>query len=349
MDDTTLKPTEGFEYYRDEIYWNNFDQVYAQMSTAVSGNPEISWMRFLQQQYGARESGLFINCGNGWVERDCYRAGLIRSAIGFDVNPALIGIASAEAKKVGMPARYFQADGNRLPNDNLACDLIVNHGAMHHIAYIDKLTRELASYLTPDGMYIINDYTGPHRNQYSWEAVFRTIEINQSLPEEYRVELGYAHIPTMLSLDPTEAIHSELQLNVARRYFNMIREVQYGGAIAYTLLFGNHNLYRDQRAAHGATVVRAILDADHAFLREMPESNLFTFAVCTPKTELPGQAQLDHWRRLENDREMRAGLNGGRYYPTSALELIYGEIVAKLAVFYSPRCATTGAAMIFCA
>jgi 2-polyprenyl-6-hydroxyphenyl methylase/3-demethylubiquinone-9 3-methyltransferase len=328
MDDTVLKPAAGFEYYKQEIYWNNFDQVQMRMNLAVSGDPAVGWVQHVRRLYGVRDPGFFISCGNGWVERDCFRAGLIRSAIGFDVLPDLVGTAAAEAEKIGMPARYFQADGNTLPDDGPTCELIVNHGAMHHIAYIDRLTRQMARFLKPGGIYVVNDYTGPHRNQYGWEAVSRCAELNHSLPEAYRARLGYAHVPTMLAHDPTEAIHSELQMDVLRRYFDIVTHVRFGGALAYSLLFQNHLLYRDQRTERGAACIGRILAADQEFLNERPESNLFTFAICTPKAAPPRQKQLDSWTREEMEREARARDNGGRYYPPTALELIYNGLAA---------------------
>jgi hypothetical protein len=193
---------------------------------------------------------------------------------------------------------------------------------MHHIAYIDRLTRQMARFLKPGGIYVVNDYTGPHRNQYGWEAVSRCAELNHSLPEAYRARLGYAHVPTMLAHDPTEAIHSELQMDVLRRYFDIVTHVRFGGALAYSLLFQNHLLYRDQRTERGAACIGRILAADQEFLNERPESNLFTFAICTPKAAPPRQKQLDSWTREEMEREARARDNGGRYYPPTALELI---------------------------
>jgi hypothetical protein len=41
---------------------------------------------------------------------------------------------------------------------------------------------------------------------------------------------------------------------------------------------------------------------------------------------LPPQSILDLWTAEESDREAAAAQNGGRYYPATALELIYNEI-----------------------
>jgi SAM-dependent methyltransferase len=328
MIDGLVKPSDNFQYYvPDAIYWNTFDEVVNYMSSSVSGRANLGWIGHVKSRFGAKNTGLFINCGNGWVERDCFRGGLIKTAIGIDIMPQLISLAHAEAEKIGMPANYIVSDINSFNFDSVKVDLAVNVGAMHHIAYIDRVLREIWTALGPDGVYVIgNDYTGPHRNQYAWEAWSETLLLNRELPREYQVELSYPHLQTMLLLDPTEAVHSELQMVTTRRYFDIVEEVQFGGAIAYILLFGNKKLYGDRGTELGRKTIRRILDADQRFFRLHPETNLFTYAVCKPKILPAPQSVLDQWTKEENERESLASSYGGRYYPPTALELIYNEL-----------------------
>ena len=323
-----LKPSDGFEYYTDDaIYWNAFERVRDGMSAAVSGDAGTGWVAHVKARYGARGTGLFISCGNGWVERDCFNAGLIRNCVGFDIMESSLAAARQNAALIGLQADYVLADGNRLALDRTSYGIAVNHGAMHHIAYLDRLLRQLHGWLAGGGIYVINDYTGAHRNQYDWETWSAVVQANHALPPPYRARLGYAHMPTMLARDPTEAIHSELQMDLTRRYFDVREEVQYGGAIAYTLLYSNRALYRDRATEAGARVVEHILALDAAFLKARPDSNLFTFAVCLPKPALPPQPMLDLWTAAENERELHASRNGGRYYPPTALELMYNQML----------------------
>ncbi len=275
---------------------------------------------------------MFISCGNGWVERDCFKTGLIRGCVGFDVMESSLAAAQADAAAIGMPARYFLADGNRLVLDGTVYDIAVNRGAMHRIAFLDRLLRQIHGSLARDGIYVMNDYTGAHRNQYSWEVWSAVVKASHALPEMYRAVLAYAHMPTMLAHDPTEAIHSELQMHLTRRYFDVRQEVRYGGAIAYTLLFGNRALYRDRGSEAGVRLVEQILAWDAAFLEAHPQSDLFTFAVCMPKPTLPPQPMLDRWTAEENERELHASRNGGRYYPPTTLALIYNAMPERQAL-----------------
>src|SRR6516225_5336784 len=110
MGTATLRPSEAFEYYKGTIYWNNFEIVQLYINQAISGDRPKNWSQHVRDRYGCFENGLFINCGNGWVERDLFREGLIQKAIGFDISETLIQAAVAEAARIGMPFAYTVDD-----------------------------------------------------------------------------------------------------------------------------------------------------------------------------------------------------------------------------------------------
>jgi SAM-dependent methyltransferase len=323
----SLKPGEEFEYYTGAIYWNNFEIVQFYINQAISGDRLKNWSQHVGDSHGCFETALFVNCGNGWVERDLFREGLIQSAVGFDVSETLIDVAKVEATKIGMPFVYMIEDANHIDLSDIEVGLVVNYGAMHHVAYIDRLTRQLCKALAKGGVYVAFDYTGLHRNQYSWAAWSSTVELNASLPERFTTTLAYPHLKTMLRTDPTEAIHSELQVEVLRRYFDLKQFVPLGGALAYQILYQNTRLYKERQTPEGIETLQRIMDADRAFLAADPESSLFSFWVATPKADaLDNRLALAEWEKEENLREEAAANNSGRYYRETALELIYNEI-----------------------
>jgi SAM-dependent methyltransferase len=326
-EDAVIRPTEGHDYYSaDYLLWNAFDAVMEQEARSISGRPDVGWIGHVLGSYGRQERALFVSCGNGWVERSCYEHGLISEAYGFDIMPDHIAAAEEGAVQIGMPAHYRLADGNNLDLPWTGFDMIVNNGSIHHIAHIDQLMRKLRTALKPDGIYVIMDYTGSHRNQYPVNAWLRAIDVNATLPARFQKRLRYPHMPTILALDPTEAIQAELQMSVTRRYFDIKQEVRFGGGVAYEILNFNHALHAEQHTREGQDAIAAILAADAELLKEAPETNLFTFAVCCPKPILPGQSVLDLWSAEESDREAAALRNDARYYPATPLELIYNEL-----------------------
>ena len=206
-------------------------------------------------------------------------------------------------------------------------DLVVNHAAMHHVAYVNRLTHTVSKMLKPGGKYVGYDYVGAHRNQYPWEMWSACLEFNATLPEPFRLkQIAYPHMRTMLHLDPSEAVHSELQLEVLKRYFEIEQFVPLGGPIAYHVLFGNNALFEARETEEGHAALQRVIAADRDFTTANPHANLFAFWIAKPKTVMPSIEEIRQWQTEEDEREADAASMGGRSYPTTALEMIYEEM-----------------------
>jgi SAM-dependent methyltransferase len=269
------------------------------------------------------ERALFLNCGNGWVERDFLRRGVIKSAVGYDCSDELL--AEAQRHAIGLPIRYVKADINEADFDQ-QFDLIVNFAAAHHIVFVDRVFRKVCRHLSADGYFVNYDYVGPHRNQYpfrQWDAVW---ELNNKLPQAGRQDLRYPHLPTMLFTDPSEAVHSELTIATFKRYFQIDTFKPTGGAIAYPLLTFNAGLSQMAEIEREA-LIASVLDEDERFLTLYPEDALFAFWFGRPIHErLLEASNLSRWEAEEVEREQLALAAGGRYYqPTLLQTLIYPE------------------------
>jgi SAM-dependent methyltransferase len=322
----SVVPGESFQYYDGTIYWNNFEPIVDHWNVAITGSSTTCWYEYIRDHFGPFDRALFVNCGNGWVERDLFRFGAIRSAVGFDISSDLLSQARQEAAKIGMPSQYLVADCNIFDLTVLGqFDLIVNYAAFHHVAYLNRMTEKIAAALKPSGIFAALDYVGPHRNQYEWNSWSNVLQIYDSLPCSMRSEPCYPHITSMIATDPTEAIHSELILEVVQRHFDLALLVHLGGSIAYPLLFNNLALYNARHTEKGRELVSQILRLDQAYTAEYPASSLFDFWIARPK-KTNDEIRLRAWQDEENDREHAAIANGGRYYPPAALELIYNLI-----------------------
>ena len=319
----TTKPSNDFEYYTNIVYWNDFEVVREHFNRTISGDQTISWPQYLKAKYGVFERAFSINCGNGWVERDLFKVGLIREVLGMDFSEKSIADAIVAARDLGIPATYWVGDCNVYEPSGTTVDLVVNHAAMHHVAYVNRLTHQVANMLGRSGRYVAFDYVGAHRNQYPAEMWSAMVEFNESLPPRYQATLDYPHIASMINTDPTEAIHSELQVDVMKRYFDIEEYAPLGGAIAYHILYQNSILFRERHTTEGAEAVNRILQADRAFSTKNPGSELFAFWIAAPKrTSLPSPIEIEAWQKEENSREVDAARNGGRYYPRTGMEIM---------------------------
>jgi SAM-dependent methyltransferase len=319
--------TDSSVYYQSG-YWNDLALVQAHLNRRATGDPAVSWSEHLARSTGRTfAKALVLNCGNGWVERGLVTAGLVKEAVGVDYAEDLLVTARAEADAAGLPLRYAQLDTNsaRWPEDGF--DLVINHAAGHHVAYLDRVFRSIAELLPEDGLFVSYDYLGAHRNQYptaQWEAAWRA---NRALPAELRHDMVYPHLPTMLASDPTEAIHAELIMPVLRRYFEVEHFRALGGGVAYPVLTFNQAIFsRPQEEVAGA--VEQVLAADEAWTDADPEGRtLFGYVIARPRrSALSDAGRLAAWTAEEEDRERLAAAAGGRYYPDTFLSELYEDL-----------------------
>jgi SAM-dependent methyltransferase len=313
-------PDAEYSYYRGAVYWNDFPQVQEHLNRLITGDPARGWIDFIKTRYGSADCVLSLNCGNGWVDRDLFRAGVAGSIVGIDIQESSLATARMEAERIGMPARYIAMDTNHPKLMRMQPQWALNHAALHHATYIDRLVGEVQLALPRGGLLISYDYVGPHRNQYHREAWSRMERIAADLPEEFRPRLAYPHVPTLLANDPTEAVHSELVVAMIERYFDIEVAVPLGGELAYQLLFGNGGLYAASETKRGDAVIRSIIEQDVEHTRGEISRSLFAFIVARKKRTIP-HGSLLLWAAEEDAREARAERNGSRYYWPTSLEL----------------------------
>ena len=320
-------------YYKG-VYWNDFKIVQDHLSALISGDPGTGWIQYFSSTIAKKfKKALFLNCGNGWVERDFCKYNIFEEAGGVDYSDELLDQARMLASKNDLPLRYYKVDINEANFGEEGFDLVVNHAAAHHITLIDKVFRAICSSIAEDGIFLSYDYIGPHRNQYpvdSWQKIW---EVNKAIPQELRhPRLVYPHYPTMLQIDPTEAVHSELIQSTFSRYFFCDKWISLGGAIAYPLLCHNSAIANASELS-AAPWLRFVINEDSSYLIDNPDSNLFAFFCGRPRKEVLSNAdQLLKWQEEELDREMRAQKNGGRYYEANVISELYEKLESMVVI-----------------
>jgi SAM-dependent methyltransferase len=314
-------------YYRRGDYWNDLPEVVQHINNRITGAPTLNWIDYLtSMRPNGFDSVLVLNCGNGWVERELLSSGLVRHAVGIDISEELLEQAREAASLADLNADYFGMNINRGNIPGGSYDLVLNHAAGHHIANLDRVLRQVASAIEPDGLFVSWDYTGPHRNQYGARAWEKVVEVNSQLPNDLQADLQYPHLPTMLIDDPSEAIHSELFLEVKNRYFDFVYEKRIGGAIAYPLLTFNKNIF-GSRTDYSSKYVMNILQEDANDTDLNPGDSLFSFVIARVKDlKSITQSLLDQWTIEEDNRESQAIINGGLYYRPAIIGELYERI-----------------------
>jgi SAM-dependent methyltransferase len=302
------------EVYYSGKYWNDYPQVLQYMCENFTGDKNKWWIQDFKDRFAAQpfERGLFLNCGNGWAERDFIDKNIVRHAVGFDYAHDLL--MAAEREKGGRSIDYFQTDVNKIDFAREQFDLIINVAALHHVQYINRLCQILCETIQPGGLFVHFDYIGPRRNQYSLLHWLILESVNNGLPAAVRNNsFRRPHLPTMLVNDPTEAIHSDIIFETVERYFEIFERHDTGGGIAYQIMTHNQNM-QVCPAEEVEPVIAHLLELDRKFSRSKFVPPLFSYFIAKPrKTALRDEADLRHFQERENQRERTAARRGGVY------------------------------------
>lgn len=325
---STIASLDDTVYYKEQ-YWDAFPQAKAYIQRQVSGDPRKDSLVDFKERYCKKpfKHGLFLNCGNGWLERYFIKHHMVEKATAFDYSAGLI--EEAESKKKGLPITYFQADANTIDLPGNTFDLVVNSASLHHVQFLNRLCHQILISMKPNGIFFHYDYIGPHRNQYLREHWHLINEVNDSLPHQVRKDpLVYPHLPTMMVTDPSEAVHSELIIDTLDRFFDTKERHDISGMIAYNILSLNNKLHRNERNQYIEKVLR--LDKEAYDRGEIPP--LFTYMLQTPKKQvLKNTHQLSEWQRVENRRERLAGIIEHTYSAKEYRKLIeHGKKIPRL-------------------
>lgn len=322
---------DNFQIYYSGQYWNDLPQVKEYINSICSGDRHKDFFQHFQENYCATpfRHALVLNCGNGWVDRSLIDRRIAQKITAFDYSHDLL--KEAELARDGRDIAYFQADANQVDFDADQYDLIVNHAALHHVQYINRLCKILAKSLKPEGLFLNFDYVGPGRNQYpsrQWRLIKKA---NRSLPEYARKErLVAPHLPTMLHVDPTEAIHSDLIMECARRYFDIALQKDIGGGIAYEILTHNPRLNK-LGIEELQPVVSKLLEADRKYTLEKQVPVLFSYFLAKPNKEaINNQLQCEKYQSEENLREQKAREWGGVYNFSQYLRMKRHEMYIRV-------------------
>lgn len=212
--------------------WMDPIPVRLYINERITGDAHLWPFDAVQRVYPMRYNrALSIGCGTGALERDLIRRDMCGHVDAFDASVASIAIArsAAAGEQVLDRIRYFVADFNEPALPGNAYDAVFIHQALHHVGKLEKLLRAVLKTLKPNGLFYLDEYVGPSRDEWSDHEFEPYAEQFRKFPRALRRsdELPLPIHPD----DPTEAIRSgeiEHQLRIG---FNIEHFRGYGGAI----------------------------------------------------------------------------------------------------------------------
>ena len=283
----------------DASLWTNNEIVMRHIYRLISGGSEEHWLSWFFNHYleagTVFEKSLSVCCGDGAHELGIANTGKVRFIRGFDLSEGAIAQTNAAFEKAAIPQGSYAfavADANDLQMED-RFDLILSTGALHHVTNLEGLLSKLSSMLGIEGYFVVLEYVGPNRFQWT-DIQLRVINgilcqlDPRYLKENKRIELGRPSIADMIKIDPSEAVRSEEILGLLPEYFAIEYLRDFNGTIMHQLYPLLDARLTNTDAPDFDSIVRMILWIEDYLIREKVLSSDFAFAICRSKERREG-------------------------------------------------------------
>src|SRR5882757_3773700 len=274
--------------------WWAIPSVVKRWNLLMTGDAGTSFPSYVAAKHFAPRDdlrGLSLGCGTGGNELLWAKTGAFGLLEGVDVAPARIEFAGRTAVEQGLSdvLRFRVADVHRMTADGERFDVLLGLQSLHHFDELDRTLPVLAGLLEPDGMFVVDEFVGPTRFQWTDRQLEAANAMLALLPEERR-RLPDGRIkrrvvrPSRLSMvldDPSEAVDADALLPGLRRLFDVVEERPYGGTVLHIALSGiAHNLLGQDPGT--LDLLERCFAAEDEALPEVGHD--FVALVCRPKS-----------------------------------------------------------------
>lgn len=284
------------------LHWTHLEEVRALINRRISGDPAVDalgWFARHLDSAGALplRRALVLGCGSGRVERELHRRGWAREIVAFDLSPQAVEHARRQA--AGVPAiHYVQASMDELPVGRPpfiegGFDAVFGIASVHHCSRLEQLYAAVTRLLEPGGWFLLDEYVGPDRFQFSPLQMERIGTLAALLPDRLLttrsglVRRGF-RAPTVeevVAVDPSEAACSSRILPLLGEFFEVVAQRSYGGPLLQVLLA---DVAQNFQPGEARPWLQALIDADEDFERQDPQPPHFSCAIARVRPPASG-------------------------------------------------------------
>ena len=216
---------------------------------------------------------LDLGCGSGLKSLSVFRAGSASELHGIDISEDRIAEAERMRIEHAIPGEFRVADVNEATLPPNTYDLIFSSHSFHHFLALEHVMAQVHEALTPDGIFILEEFVGPTQFQWTDRQIDVVRTLMSMLPEDLRMLRwgavkpyeGRPEVKDVVAASPFESIRSAEILPLFRRFFRVIELRSLGGTLQHLLYNGIiHNFTLDRRDA--TEYLRAIIDVEDALI-----------------------------------------------------------------------------------
>ncbi len=268
----------------------------ARWATLITGDPATDWAAAVLDRYLAGRHdlvGLNLGCGDGINARRWAAFHRFARLDGVDISPERIAFARQAAQVDGLATvlHYQVADVYTVDWPAQQYDLIIGEQSIHHFTPLTALFERIARWLKPDGYFVLNEFVGPTRFQWTERQLAAINALLALLPPAYKRLPGGGppkppvYRPSVLSMlraDPSEAVESARILPLLPKYFDVLEVRPYGGGVLHLLFSGiAQNFRADDPVAR--RWVQVCMEVEDLLTASGDVANDFAIIVCRPR------------------------------------------------------------------
>ncbi len=284
--DTQWRPGGG-------LHWMELEAVRRRVNRKISGDPaRDGYQLFLDVLAGhgvplPLDRALTLGCGFGELERGLAQYGFCRQHVAYDLSEAAIRHAREAAAAAGLDhVSYEVRDLDRPELPRAAFDAVLGVQSIHHLRNLEGVLDAVREALRPGGFFVLDEYVGPRRLQWTERQVGVVDALLGMMPAELRVghdgrlktRLRRHSLREMDRVDPSEAIRSDEILPLLAKRFSIVERRDYGGTVLHPLLDGIAGNFAGPHPAAG-TLLGMLFDVEDALLAAGVLASDFVFVV----------------------------------------------------------------------
>lgn len=234
------------------IHWWDIPAVKNRWNEMITGDSQTDYYQYIAQKYLAGRSALkalSLGCGAGHRELRWLELTDFRRIDGYDLSAPRIEAAqkTAREKQLDHILNYNVGDVLNLKLPPNEYDVIMIEQSLHHFSPLREILTTIEMTLKPRGCFIVNEFVGPTRFQWTDEQLRAVNALLTLFPVQYKT-LVNTNIPKqavhrpgrlrMLISDPSEAVQSADILPLLHEIFLCQELKGYGGAVLHLLYNG---------------------------------------------------------------------------------------------------------------
>ena len=171
--------------------WRAIPEIEKRTNRLISGNENTDYYQYISKKYLSGQKdlvGLSLGCGSG--HRELIWAGLnnFKKIEGIDISDSIIKHAQKRAEKNNLSniLEYRAADIKDVEMPENHYDVVFVEHSLHHFSPLESYIRKVSDTLKPSGYFIVNEFVGPARFQWTDRQLEIVNGVLATLPAKYR-------------------------------------------------------------------------------------------------------------------------------------------------------------------